>query len=244
MDDVTIANRALQAQGTQSRIMDLSEGSTESDAMQLIFASTRQELLRKYRWGFSRFERSLAVYKAMKGTPENPTGAILEPPTPWLYSYTYPPDCLKPRYIKPIQATNSVPGVPLMGVGMVTSPILLTQKLIKMEMAVDVDANGNQLRVILCSQQQATLVYSVDVPDPNIWDVLFATAMVGRLVAQTVTPLSGDKTLAKIAIQDGMIAEKEAEATDANDTTVVMDRDAPWIEARGASHDALSDYNE
>lgn len=244
MDDVTIANRALQAIGTSSLIAALNEGSAEANACQLIYSSTRDSLLRKYWWGFARFERALAVYRAAAGTRENPTGANPVPPTPFLYSYAYPPDCLAPRFIKPIAATNTVPGVPLMGVGVVTAaPLLVGGTKVDFTLGVDLDALNNQKRIILTNQQNAELVYTVRITDPNIFDDMFIVAMVGRLAAQLVIPLSGDKTLAKIAIQDGMMAEKDANAVDAGDSITVLDHTPDWIKARGYAYDALEDYD-
>src|SRR3569623_1719834 len=101
MDDTQVANLALSAIGTRSTIASLSEDSTEAQTVQLWYNQTRDSLLRKLPWNWARRQVAMAVYKAAAGTPENPNGALPEPPWPWKYSYAWPADCLSARYILP-----------------------------------------------------------------------------------------------------------------------------------------------
>lgn len=234
MDDTGIANMALQGIGSQVQIASLSEISPEAAAVNLIYAQTRNGLLRQYMWNWARRQLALAVLKAAQGTPENPTGTGALPPTPWRYSYAYPSDAIRLRYLLPEVPTNQIAGVPISPVSSVV-PImdLSRQPPIAFREAGDVDSNGNAIKVILANQFQAKLIYTGRVYDPNIWDELFVDAFVGRLAKQLVTPLSGDKTLAKLAIQTGAAAEAVAAVANGNEGIVMTDRNAEWTMARG-----------
>lgn len=232
-DDTSIANMALQAVGTRSTVMTLSEGSPESNAVQLIYANQRNALIREYRWGWSARQGALNVFKAQAGTPENPQGAGLQPPWPWRYSYVYPVDCLDCRFIVAPGIGSAVPGVPLTSAGPGLMPLAGRRRMpIKFEVAGDRDAGGNSLKVILCDAYQAQLNYSGAVFDPNVWDDDFVAAFVGRLAKLLVNPLSGNMQLAKLAIEAGQEAELRAAAASANEDVDVNDWEAEAIAAR------------
>lgn len=79
--EADIANMALSRLGTRATITSLTENSTESRAINIWYATIRDDLLRAADWNFSRTYLSLAE----SGTP----------PDRWAYSYAYPSDCLK-----------------------------------------------------------------------------------------------------------------------------------------------------
>lgn len=81
--DVDIANMALGHLGTRATISDLNENSTESREISRWYTTTRDVVLSKLDWNFSRVHLTLAS----SGTP----------PSRWAYSYAYPSDCLKFR---------------------------------------------------------------------------------------------------------------------------------------------------
>ena len=248
MDDTSIANQALQAIGTRSQITSLTELSPEAAAVNLVYATTRDSLLRLCHWDFARWQKPLSVWKAAKGTPENLLGASAVAPSPWLYSYLYPVDCAKFRYLLPIipADTATINGVPLTSAGTVMPYVQVARRPIKCRVAGDQDANGNALRVILTNQQGAIAVYTGLVTDPNVWDEQFRVAMIGRLAAQLVNPLSGDKGLASMAIKLGTQAEIEAKVTNGNEGEFDTDRQAEWIAAQGFPEndsEVLSDFD-
>ncbi len=237
---VDLCNRALAAIGTRSTIASLDEQSPEAAACALEFEATRDELLRLYAWDWARQQVPLAVLKAAQGTPENPAGTGAAPPIPWLYSYAYPADCIRARYIVPLIPQPSRGGVPIAPAG-TALPSYIGGKPVRFTVAGDVDANGNSLRVILCNMRQAQLVYTRRVPDANVWDELFQAALVGRLAAKLVVALSGDKTLARLAIQQGADAEQKAAALNGDEGLTVISADAEWMQARGGFHAGFAD---
>lgn len=237
MDDTTIANMALQAIGTRSTIASLTEASTEAENANLIYAQTRNELLRKIRWDFARYEAALTVQCAAAGMPENPNGTTLPiPPLPWLYAYQYPEDCSFVRRILPINTQNTGVGITLMP-GIVTMPSNFgrTGRWVKYAVGGIYDGGGNPTKVILTNQAQALILYTARIENPNIWDELFVCALIGRLAQKLTIPCSGDKTLARIAIQAGAMAEDEAARTNGNEDSDIVDMPVDWMEARNSA---------
>lgn len=237
MDDVGVCNQALSAIGSQATIASLTEASTEAAACLVHYATTRDLLLREHRWNFARKQQALALLKAALGTPENPTNgaASAQPPSPWLYEYAYPAKCLALRYILPL--TNSNPqaaAVPLTSAPQSTPSRQLGPP-IPFIAAGDSDAQGNDIKVILTDQPQAVLIYTGQILDPNVWDVGMQTAMIGRLAQKLVIPCSGDKALAKLAIEAGAAAEANAASDNGNEGIDVVDMEASWIVGRGGT---------
>ena len=235
---VDIVNQVLSLIGTQSTVASLTENSTEAQHALIHYDPTRTDLLRKYRWGFARKQLALSVLKAQLGTPENPSGSSPQPPVPWIYEYGYPQDCLMARLILPLPPNLGTAQPLTTGTPQGISPIARTPH-VRFAVAIDQDASGNNQKVILTNQQQAVLVYTADVNDPNLFDSLFQSALVGRLSARLVIPLSGDKALAKIAIDDGLRAEQEAAALDANERLTIINHLPDWLRARGYATDTM-----
>lgn len=88
-------------------------------------------------------------------------------------------------------------------------------------------------RVILCNQEFATLVYCQDVTDEDVFDDLFQDAFAKVLGATLTLPLSGDKTLAKMAIAEANIAIEAARTPDGNEGLSLNDTTPDWIRIRG-----------
>lgn len=239
MDDTTIVNMVLSAIGTRSTVSSLLEASAEAEQTNLIYAQTRNELLRKVPWDWARYQTALAVQMAALGTPENPLGTLLPiPPMPWRYAYQYPADCSRARFILPIQNINTIPGIPL------TTATLTPPTVVSRGPWVEFKVAGAYLgqppqpaKIILCNLPQAQLVYTARITVPDIWDELFVCALIGRLAAKLVVPLSGDKTLAKIAIEKGVAAEDDAATANGKEDVTIADVMPDWLAIRGVADD-------
>lgn len=83
--DVDICNLALSHIGASATISSLTEQSEEAFHCNLLYADTRDALLRAYPWGFA--TRHLAL------------SDVGSPPGNWSYRYAYPNDCLYAREI-------------------------------------------------------------------------------------------------------------------------------------------------
>lgn len=228
---VSTCNIALLSIGARAQISSLTEGSTQSDACSTLFQFVYEQLARTAYWNCLRDQRGLSLLAAAAGTPENPNGTTLPiPPTPWLYQYQVPSNCLAARYI--------VPSIPMQGSNPI-SPAMIpavtwvpTQEQIPFHVAYGTDSNNNPLQVILTNQSQAELVYTVNQPNPSIWDASFQAAYVASLGAWLVPALALNIKLAQLqmAIADKLIAD--ARARDANEGSTIQDHIPDWMRAR------------
>lgn len=232
---VSICNRALLALGNQSQISNLSENSPQASALNTLFNPTYEELARTAQWGCLRYQANLTLQAAAAGTPENPNGTILPlPPIPWSYQYAYPSNCLYMRQILP-NITAPSAGVPIFSTPTGSPLSIPGMRSIPYEVAYNTDANGNPLNVILTNLDNAVGVYTVNQPNPQIWDSSFQAAMVASLAAYLVPALTLHMPLmsAQIAIAKRLI--EEARACDGNESPDNQNRNASWITARAGS---------
>ena len=250
----TVCNQALGACGARATITNLNENSNEARACRLYYENTRDALLRAAQWNFSRKEDYLTLIKAAPGTPENPnppignTGAWnpqTMPALPWLYSYAVPSDSVRTWQILPqLQTTYAGNSVPIFSSGPNSvPPPLIIRKGVKFIEGLDVDAQGNQTRCILTNQEQAVAVYGLRVENPDLWDAQFETAMVNALAWRICIPVSGDKTLAKMAHDTAVETIREARMTDGNSGLTNVNTIPDWIAIRGFVGDWSTNFD-
>jgi len=91
-------------------------------------------------------------------------------------------------------------------------------------------------RVILCNQQFAVLVYCQDVLDPNVMDDDFQKAWANVLGAAVCIPLSGDKKLAQMAVQETNVIIERTRTTDGNEDFTINDVTPDWLRTRGVAY--------
>lgn len=234
---VSLCNQALLRIGQRNQINSLngSDVSTEAQVCATLYQSTYDSLARAARWNCFRKQAVLTMIAAAQGTPENPNGTSFPlPPTPFLYTYLLPPDCLAMRYIVP-SLPSGAGSVPPPTSASVSAPTWLPGQggQIYFQVAYSTDSANNPIEVILTNQSQAQAVYTVNQPNPAIWDSMFSQAFIAALAAFLVPALSLNMALAQMQAKmaDGIIAE--ARAADANEGVTVMDVPADWIVARG-----------
>lgn len=233
VSETSIVNRSLLGIGSRSQISNLNENSKEANAAATLYTPTYEQIARSAYWNCFRKQATLSLLKAANGTPENPQGTSLPfPPTPWLYSYQIPADSLKIRTLVP-SLPSAAGGIPVTG-GAIASPIYLPtgEGQIPFAVAYDVDANNNPIQVVLTNQSQAQAVYTVNQPNPSIWDSQFQGAMVAGLGAFFVPALTLHLPLMQIAIQAAERIITAARTSDANEGIVSQNREADWIRAR------------
>ncbi len=240
---ISIANRALLALGMpQSQISDFNQGSVAAGACATLYTPTFEMLARSAYWNCLRQQVVLSLIQAAQGTPENPMGTTLPlPPTPWLYSYQLPADCLQARFIVP-SCPSQAQGSPPISQAMVSAPALLPMESIPFRVAYSTDINNNPIQVILTNQTQAQLVYTVNEQNPQIWDSMFQSAMVASLAAYLVPALSLNMPLMEMQIK---LAEKiieQARVRDGDEGTTSQDHIPDWIKARNAG--GSNGYND
>jgi hypothetical protein len=233
---VDLTNRALAAIGTRSTIAAMDEGGNESNNASLVYDATRQELIRAAPWNFATATAQLALLKAARGTAENATSTgawtNAEPPPGWSYQYAYPSDCLRARKVVPNVVSapaGTSPIYPSSLAGAVTS--LWDQPGVRFTIATDKDANDNPYTCVLVNLDQALICYLRDIAVEDLWDPMFAEAMVCALAGKLANPLTGDKALAKLMMQQANAKIMDARAADANESVTVIDHTPDWIAA-------------
>lgn len=98
-----VLNLTLRRIGYKLRVSNLYDGSEAATAALDIYAQTRDDLLRDGDWDFAQRNITMTLLKAAPSGgyfPPNLWNETDYPPWPWLYSYTYPSDCLKVRKVK------------------------------------------------------------------------------------------------------------------------------------------------
>jgi hypothetical protein len=94
--EVSICNLALSHIGASANISSLSEQSEEAYHANLLYAETRDAVLRAHPWAFAARYKSLSTIGTAPGN--------------WSYQYAYPNDCLKVRSI--LQTRNTSAPIP------------------------------------------------------------------------------------------------------------------------------------
>ena len=181
-----VLNISLRNIGYALRVGSLLDGSKAASAALDVYAQTRDDMLRDGEWAFC--ERNIAA-TTLKSAPaggyfDTPWSAATHPPWPWLYSYTYPTDCLKVRMIKP------QPGFML---NMTPLPTNYS--------VVNDNGYATPLRVIVGNLQDPILTYAGQVTSPADWPPDFIDALAAALGTRLKRALAeGDINSADLGI--------------------------------------------
>jgi hypothetical protein len=193
-------NEALVRIGHSKRIQNIQEGSPEANAALEVYAQTRDELLRNGDWYFAQATIVGTVLKF--GDPNGYFATawdpITNPPPPWLFSYTYPTDCLKVRHMKPMQGGQFL-------VQMAPQPTLNAE--------YNDDTYSPARKVILSNVESAIITYTRQVTNPLLWESGFAEAFVAALARRLGLVLEAQKQggAMQFAAQDEMMQRVTAE---------------------------------
>ena len=217
---IDLCNRALSAIGARTTISSLTEGSPEANLCAVHYDNTRSSLLRVHNWSFARRRVALSMLAAATGTPENLTGNGPVPETPWNYKYAHPTDCMRVRSIY-------------------QDPAIATP--IKFIISSDLDSSANYIKVILTNQQAAELIYTTDIPVPDLWDQEFTDALVYSLASDLAIPLTGDKAIAQMCMQVASQALLQARVTDSTESPANAENVPDWVAVRGYSTSTQAD---
>lgn len=229
MADVDICNRALAAIGARATIASLNDPTQAAVQCKLQYNTIRKMLLRAAHWGFARRQVALAQLGSQTaGTA----------PFPWLYSYAYPSDCLKMRYMTaaPVTQTGSI-SVPVTGDFLL--PPWQASRQYRFLIGNDTDSNNNMRKIVLTNLYQAIGVYTIDVVDTNIFDPIFEEAFVAALSSKLVIPLTGNAAMKTTFEQSAAGMVVQARVADGNEALPSTAHTPDWIAARGAYYDPV-----
>lgn len=240
---VDIVNMALDVCRARAVVTSInpSDGSSVANIAARHYQPRIDSLLRGAYWNFARFQTGLAVIQAALGTPENPSGAIPTPPQPWLYTYAIPtnPVYLRARRLVPTFMQGNPSSPPLFPVLNPIWPSVnslswgMSQQTIPFEEGLILDLSGNQQKVIFANLEQAQLVYTARVSDPNLWDSTFIDAAVYLLAAWMAEPLTGNEKIAAEAAQRAQLLVLQARIADANEGPSSVSHLPDFIAVRG-----------
>jgi hypothetical protein len=237
---VDIANLALASVGTRSTILSFTEVSTEATAISQWYDLVRRQTLRAALWGFARQFIDLALIKSAPGTQENPNPppqaawSSAFPPPPWLFEYAYPANCLMARYVVPA-ATQQLSGVPIFSTNNPVAWSVMGPS-VKSIVIIDQDPQGNDIKAICTNQDQATLCYTKDVLNVDLWDPGFQQAVVDGLGYRITIGLTGDKKLSDMLAQRANDTIMRARASNANESLSNQGSIPDWIRTRGVNY--------
>lgn len=222
--DVDICNRALDEIGARVVVTTLSENTPQGKACSRQYDPMRRQLLRAAPWGFARKTAALTPLGLLT---DNPPAS----PYPWLAKYAYPADCEKVRYVLPTPTSFNVVGVPnVSDIGF--NPYVMPSRSNRFLPAYD-DTGATPAKVLLSNLPLLTCVYTVDVVNPDLFDVLYTNALVMALANKLVMPLSGNVKLKASYAQLAEQAILQARAVDGNEAVPSTSHTPDWITTRG-----------
>lgn len=254
MSPEDVVNSSLDQIRVASNVQSInpSDGSYAANVASRNYQPRMDALFRSAHWNCARFQAPLTILKAYQGTVYNPNGASPNPPNGWLYEYAYPaaPICLKVRFVFPWIGANagatgniSLPSTPLTtgNIPMFPNSSAGGPRPVKFVVSTDLDANGNQIRVILCNSPYANAVYTARVDDPTLWDPSLLEAATGILAVWLAQPLSGNAQLAAAAGGMAKQAILTARISDGDEGFTSSDSTPDWIRIRDGGTSATSD---
>lgn len=241
---VSLANRSLLSIGARAQISSLDENTDEASAINTLFVPTFEQLARTAPWNCLKNQATLTLLAAAQGTPENVDGTTLPlPPAPWLYSYALPSDCLQVRFILPTFPNSTPAGTTPLTTASNTAGAWIpgVSGQVPFSVSYGTDNQNNPITIILCNQNQAQCVYTVNQPNPIIWDSLFEAAFVAAMSAYLVPALSLNLELMKMSIATADASIQQARIRDGNEGATSQDNIPDWLKARASG--TLFGYN-
>lgn len=166
-------NAALIRIGYPIKVNQMAEGSRAAIAARQIFGQTRDDLLRKGNFGFSRRDATLQLLKVSPCpgySPIAPWNPVLNPPLPWKFQYAYPTDCLIIRSLR-------------------SAPFLLpvmSPRAVRWSVSDD-DTVTPDTKVILSDLVNAICTYTARVTTPAVWESSFCETFIDAL-AKSLAP--------------------------------------------------------
>lgn len=227
---VNVVNLALLEMGNRVQINSLNDNNPAANAASLFYTPKTQALLRAAPWAFCRKQALLTQYKA---SLVNGVVSTDPPPQPWNFEYLRPADCLRARFLVPFLSQTDSGSVPLTTAPNFVYPAACADTRTPFVDAMDTDANGNPIKVILTQLPQAQLVYTVDLSQfPDMWDAMFLSAETAYLASYFLNALAGDRTAMaqQIVIAKGLL--DSARAMNASESITSMDHTPDWMIAR------------
>lgn len=235
-----VCNRAMAKIGTRTVIADITESSAEAIQCNLVYDTTRKQVLSMAFWNFARKTALLGLNKMAPGAPGNPTVSStvtwspIYPAPPWPYEYFYPSDCIQLRYV--MGQANQPNAVPIYSIGNMISYEYSTSGPVQFIVASGTDSvsAGSNLIVIDTFATNAIGVYTRNVDDLSLWPDQSIEALVYAISGKVAIALTGSKELSNMMFTQANAIIIQARATDGNESMTMQNYEAEWIRARNS----------
>lgn len=192
---IDICNIALSRINKYS-ISSIDQSNEEARQCKIFWDVLRQNELRKHFWNFAM--KTIAL------------GQTTETRVDWGYIYSYPSDCIRPKYIFQEGLPNTIIN----------------------EYEVAISSKGHS-RVICCNIQNAYLKYTYNVQDATVFDPSYANALAYLLASELAIPLTNDQNLATGNYQKYLLEIQNAKLGNAIEKEVQLPHQSSFINARG-----------
>ncbi len=226
-----LVNLALVECGNRQPIRNLAtDQSAQAVTSRQLYTPKVTMLMRAANWSFLRADAALTLWKA---AVINGTASTNPPPAPFLYSYLYPSDCLRVRFLLPtipVAAPSNPPLTTNMTPQAFMGPIPVGIPFVP---GTDFDAQGNPIRVILTNLQNAKAVYTRDLSQsPMLWDPLFLNAASAFLACFLIQAnmRNGAQYQQQVAAVTGVL--DQARSIDGSEAIPSVDHVPDWMAAR------------
>lgn len=256
-----LCNQAFDAIGSDIVLGDIEDGTREAQILLRAYRQCLMQLLRAAHWDFARKTTPLLLLADASGQTPN-VGTMV--PTPWVYEYALPNDCMKVRLIPqtfnqnaPAPAGNIIPAAPNAPiVTNLSSPPYAGQRLVPSRFVVATDFNypvptgqitwevqgvSPQGRTVICTNVQfAQIIYTALMLYPSVWDPLFRAAFVAYLASEVAVPVWTKKNIQiGMKMRDSQIPIakekiKQARITDGNEGFYSSDIPVDWMRSRNS----------
>lgn len=249
-----IANQALDAAGIEFTLGDIEEGTRPAQVILRAYGQCLRQLLRAAHWNFARKTAPLTLLADATGQTQNVGNLV---PVPWIYSFAYPTDCVKARYVPWNMSQNTAPPTGNIQIGqqpIMTGLAVQPQAGQRVRPArfceamdynylpappIDLNTQGVSPQgrtVVLTNVANAQMIYTCLMLYPSNWDPMFRAGFVAYLASEIALPLSKDKKLG-MALRSQQIAitkdkVMQARITDGNEGWFTTTHVPDWIRAR------------
>jgi hypothetical protein len=250
-----IGQMALAEIGTRSTVTStgvtpygtvFNDGSQEARYLDMYYNLVRDHALRAARWNFAKSSTLLTLWKALPGTPENPTATATGwspayPAPPWLYSYNLPVNF---NYARNVIAQPDLQTItpPIFSSSSGMSIGFPNKCYVPFEIAIDpFDAVGvaaTPKTVLLTNAATPIFDYTYEVTNELLWEPMFVMTVVLALAARIAIALRSDKQMAQLKLEGANNAIIAARVADANEGLTILDHVPDWISVRGAGANA------
>lgn len=229
MTPTEVCNLALGEVGQRVLINSFDDGTPPANAAKLFYTPRTRMLMRSANWDFARAQLPLTLWKA---AAINGVASANPPPQPWLYSYLYPSDCLKMRFVQPT-VPIATPGTPLTTSPNTVYPYPGIPTAIPFVEGTDIDETNNAIRVILTNVPLAQGIYTRDLSQlPDLWDPLFLSGETALLGSYFISMLALNKAQMQEQIAQAKSIIEQARAANANEAINTIDHTPDWIRTR------------